>query len=138
MASWFDASAFSKVFFCSVSRSTPVCQIKDLTAGMTVPLGKLVGKLLHADLELGEENLPCVVCDRHLLVEGAFEQRFEVEQDRPRFAFGAVRIAALAGHELMLFRRTAWADLRRGMPGCCCHAFEYWIGPGRIDSLTAQ
>src|SRR5712671_6548779 len=77
---------------------------------MTVPLGKLVGKLLHADLELGEGAPLLSVCQRHLSVESVFEQLLEAHQDRPGLGFGSVGIATLPGLELVLFRRAAWAD----------------------------
>src|SRR5437660_1501692 len=60
-----------------------VSQGKDVTSGITVSLGKLVGKLLHADLELGQRTFSLTLRDRHLLAESTIKQRLEVQQDRP-------------------------------------------------------
>ena len=81
---------------------------------MSVPFGKLNGKLRHAGRPHGDDPLPFAV--RHLcrLVESALELLFEIGDERWRFALGAFWVAALPRLELVLLRGPTLYSLSAG------------------------
>jgi hypothetical protein len=75
---------------------------------MSVSLGKLNEKLLHAGHPHGDESLPLALRHLYLLACNTLELLFQLRDKRSLFSLGALGVAALSGLPLVLFRGPAW------------------------------
>src|SRR5262245_64415500 len=84
---------------------------EDIAAGVAITLGELGDQLLDDRLCHGEDALLVTLLESDFIGERLFEQPLQVRYKRRRLAFASLRVAALAGLELILFRWATGATL---------------------------
>ena len=88
-----------------------IAKRNQVAPGVTVTFGILGNELLDARRRHGHRPFLFTLLELHRRVERTLERRLEIECNRWRLAFGALRIAALPRLELIFLRRMAGADL---------------------------
>ena len=91
-----------------------IAKRNQVAPGVTVTFGILGNELLDAHRRHGHRPLLFTLLELHRLIERTFERRLEIECNRWRLAFGALRVATLPRFELIFSRRTAGADFVLG------------------------